>query len=31
LLIDDLKKIDERQLKNVTELIHDLAATSSKK
>ena len=30
LLIDDLKKLDERQLKNVAELIHDLAASSKK-
>lgn len=30
-LIDDLKKLDERQLKNVAELIHDLAAASSEK
>lgn len=30
-LIDDLKKLDERQLKNVAELIHNLATASSKK
>lgn len=30
-LIDDLKKLDERQLQNIAELVHDLAATSSKK
>ena len=29
-LIDDLKKLDERQLKNVAVLIHDLAASSKK-
>ena len=30
-LIDDLKKLDERQLQNIAELVHDLAATASKK
>lgn len=29
-LIDDLKKLDERQLKNVAELVHDLAVSSKK-